>query len=202
VLLEQQLASLAGGPAEPLPSADKLKAAIDRAMGFYAGPYWPKPLRDFYFFEEGWHCQAARHALSSHRSDAYEQLCLDYVGSRQRFVARAGDTSEPNFVGGYFISDILPPSNTATSGAGEALDAAITIKQKRGLPVEADKALLRDLVTFLLRAQWSEAGCYACLKPAQVVGGFSQQLAAPSIRIDYVQHAMSAIGHGGKLLFQ
>jgi len=60
---------------------------------------------------------------------------------------------------------------------------------------------LRDLVTFLLRAQWSEAGCYACKRPDQVVGGFSQQLASPSIRIDYVQHAMSAIGHAGELLF-
>jgi len=201
VLLEQQLADLKDSAAQPLPSPDKLKRAIDRAMAYYAGPYWPKPLRDFYFFEEGWHCQAARHALSSHRNDGYEQLCLDYVGSRERFVARAADTSEPNFIGGYLFSDILPPSNTATSGMGEALDAAIYIKQKRGMAVDADKALLRDLVMFLLRAQWSEAGCYACLKPAQVVGGFSQQLASPSIRIDYVQHAMSAIGHGGELLF-
>ncbi|HXK18878.1 MAG TPA: hypothetical protein VNG33_13800, partial [Polyangiaceae bacterium] len=201
VLLEQQLVDLKGSAAEPLPSKGQLKGAIDRAMSFYGGPYWPTPERDFYFFEEGWHCQAARHALSSHRSDAYERLCLDYVGSRERFVARAGDTGEPNFIGGYFLSDILPPSNTATSGMGEALDAAITIKQKRGMPVEADKALLRDLVLFLLRAQWSEAGCYACDRPELVVGGFSQQLGSPSIRIDYVQHAMSAIGHGGELLF-
>jgi len=201
VLLEQQLADLRGGAAEPLPSAGQLKSALDRAMGYYAGPYWPKPLRDFFFFEEGWHCQAARHALTSHRNDAYEQLCLDYVGSRLRFIARSADTSEPNFVGGYALGDLFPPSNTATSGVGEALDAAITIKKKRGLPIEADRAILRDLVTFLLRAQWSEAGCYACRKPSQVVGGFSQQLASPSIRIDYVQHAMSAIGHGGELLF-
>jgi hypothetical protein len=53
----------------------------------------------------------------------------------------------------------------------------------------------------LLRAQWSEASCYACKQPSAVVGGFSQQLASPGIRIDYVQHAMSAIGHGGALLF-
>ena len=201
VLLEQQLDSLKGSAAEPLPSPGVLKSALDRAMAFYAGPYWPKPLRDFFFFEEGWHCQAARHALTSHRNDGYEQLCLDYVASRLRFVARKADTSEPNFVGGYALGDLFPPSNTATSGVGEALDAAITIKKKRGLPLEADKAILRDLVTFLLRAQWSEAGCYACRTPSQVVGGFSQQLASPSIRIDYVQHAMSAIGHGGELLF-
>jgi hypothetical protein len=157
-------------------------------------------LRDFFFFEEGWHCLAARTALTSHRNDAYEQLCIDYVASRKRFILRQGDTSEANFVGGYGMSDLFPPRNTATAGVGEALNASIAIKSKRGMPVDEDKALLRDLVTFLLRAQWSRSGCYACRDPQQVAGGFSQQLASPSIRIDYVQHAMAAIGHGSKLL--
>ncbi|MDF3067688.1 MAG: hypothetical protein K0R38_3289 [Polyangiaceae bacterium] len=201
VLVEQQLGDLKGSQAEPLPSAEALKRAIDSAMGFYGGPYWPRPLRDFFFFEEGWHCLAARHALTSHRNDAYEQLCMDYVASRLRYVTRAAETSEPNFVGGYGLGDLFPPRNTATSGLGEALNASISIKQKRGLPVAEDKAILADLVTFLLRAQWTSAGCYACRVPRLVVGGFSQQLAAPDVRIDYVQHAMSAIGHGGRLLF-
>jgi hypothetical protein len=200
VLLEQQQDELKGSEAEPLPDRAVLKAAIDRAMAFYGGPYWPTPLRNFFFFEEGWHCLAARTALSSHRNDAYEKLCIDYVDSRKRFILRQDDTSEPNFVGGYGMSDLFPPRNTATAGVGEALNAAIAIKQKRGMPVDADKAVLRDLVTFLLRAQWSQTGCYACRDPEQVAGGFSQQLASPSIRIDYVQHAMAAIGHGSKLL--
>jgi hypothetical protein len=203
VLLEQQLESLKGSAAEPLPAASQLKTALDRAMGYYGGPYWPKPLRDFSFFEEGWHCLAARHALTSHRNDGYEQLCIDYVASRERWVARASDTTEPNFIGGlgFGAADLFPPRNTATAGMGEALNAAIAIKQKRGMNVDADKALLRDVVGFLLRAQWSEASCYACERPSAVIGGFSQQLASPSIRIDYVQHAMAAIGHGGALLF-
>jgi hypothetical protein len=102
---------------------------------------------------------------------------------------------------GFGAADLFPPRNTATAGMGEALDAAIAIKLKRGLPTDSDKAMLRDLLGFLLRAQWSEASCYACQSPEAIVGGFSQQLASPSIRIDYVQHAMSAIGQGGKLLF-
>ncbi|HEY6081320.1 MAG TPA: hypothetical protein VIW29_21040 [Polyangiaceae bacterium] len=200
VLLEQQRAALVGSAAEPLPEPARLKSALDRAMSYYAGPYWPTPARDFFFFEEGWHCLAARTALSSHRHDGYEQLCIDYVSSRLRYVTRAADTSEPNFVGGYGVSDLFPPRNTATAGMGEALNASITIKRKRGEPVERELEILRDLVTFLLRAQWTEAGCYACRQPHRVVGGFSQQLASPSIRIDYVQHAMAAIGHGSKLL--
>jgi len=200
VLLEQQLATLRGGAAEPLPSAEQVKGALDRAMAYYSGPYWPTPLRDFFFMEEGWHCLAARTALTSHRNSAYEQLCIDYVASRSRFIVRAEDTNEPNFVGGYGVSDLFPPRNTATAGMGEALNAAIALKLARGMPVDEDKARLRDLIHFLLRAQWSEAGCYACSDPKQVVGGFSQQLPSPSIRIDYVQHAMAAIGHGAKLV--
>jgi hypothetical protein len=200
VLLEQQLGELRGGAAEPLPEPAALKQALDRAMDFYGGPYWPTPLRNFFFFEEGWHCLAARTALSSHRHDAYERLCIDYVASRKRFIMRQSDTSEPNFVGGYGLSDLFPPRNTATAGVGEALNASIAIKLKRGMPVDEDKAMLKDLVTFLLRAQWSRTGCYACRDREQVAGGFSQQLASPGIRIDYVQHAMAAIGHGSKLL--
>ena len=200
VLLEQQLGELKGSAAEPLPSPAQVKAALDRAMDYYSGPYWPTPLRDYFFFEEGWHCLAARTALTSHRHPAYEQLCIDYVASRMRFIVGPEDTSEPHFVGGYGVSDLFPPRNTATAGVGEALNAAIALKIARGMPVEQDKAKLRDLLGFLLRAQWSEAGCYACNDPRQVKGGFSQQLASPSIRIDYVQHAMAAIGHGAKLL--
>jgi hypothetical protein len=200
VLLEQQLGGLKGSAAEPLPSAAQLKSTLDRAMDYYSGPYWPTPLRDFFFFEEGWHCLAARTALTSHRHPAYEQLCIDYVASRMRFILGPDDTSEPNFVGGYGVSDLFPPRNTATAGVGEALNAAIALKVARGMPVEQDKVKLRNLIGFLLRAQWSEAGCYACKDPRQVKGGFSQQLASPSIRIDYVQHAMAAIGHGAKLL--
>jgi hypothetical protein len=200
VLLEQLRPALVGTEAEPLPSAATIRAALDRAMNYYGGPYWPRPVRDFFFFEEGWHCLAARTALSSHRNDAYEQLCIDYVASRLRYVMRADTTSEPNFVGGYGVSDLFPPRNTATAGLGEALNASITIQKRRGISPDRELAVLRDLVSFLLRAQWTEEGCYACSDPQLVEGGFSQQLASPSIRIDYVQHAMAAIGHGSKLL--
>jgi hypothetical protein len=200
VLLEQQLAALKGGAAEPLPDSAGLKRAIDRAMAHYAGPYWPRPLRDLFFFEEGWHCLAARTALSSHRNPDYEQFCLDYVSSRARWVLRSGDTAEPNFVGGYGLSGLFPPRNTATAGFCEALDAAIAIKQARGMDTREDEALLRDVMSFLLRAQITRASCYSCKEPELTIGGFSQHLAAPIVRIDYVQHAMAALGNGAKVL--
>jgi hypothetical protein len=122
------------------------------------------------------------------------------VSSRKRFVVRRDETAEPHFVGGYGVSDLFPPHNTATAGFGEALDAAIAIKLKRGEPVEDDRALLRDVMSFLLRAQWTDSSCYACKRPELVRGGFSEHLASPKIRIDYVQHAMAALSNGARVL--
>ena len=62
------------------------------------------------------------------------------------------------------------------------------------------RALLRDVMSFLLRAQWTESSCYACKRPELVQGGFSEHLASTSIRIDYVQHAMAALSNGARVL--
>jgi hypothetical protein len=34
----------------------------------------------------------------------------------------------------------------------------------------------------------------------RIVGAFSEHVGSPSIRIDFVQHAMAALGHGGRAL--
>ena len=43
-------------------------------------------MRDFFFFEENWHCLAARAALAHHRRDDYERFCLDYVTMKTRLL--------------------------------------------------------------------------------------------------------------------
>jgi hypothetical protein len=198
VLLEQLQADL---HAAPKPARARVSAAIDRAMAYYAGPYWDGPLSDFFFLEENWHCLAARAALSSHRNDAYERFCLDYVAFKRRFIMRSGETAE-QLVGGFTVSNLFPPYNTPTAGFGEALAAALAVKRVRGLPRAADEALLKEVLGFLLTAQRSSATCFGCTDEAAVHGGFSEHFASPIIRIDYVQHAMAALGHGARVLYE
>jgi hypothetical protein len=59
---------------------------------------------------------------------------------------------------------------------------------------------LKQVMGFVLRRQWTAARCAACAPGKDAVGGFSESEASPVIRIDYVQHAMAALGHGGRVL--
>lgn len=192
----------AASPDGPYPPRAVLSKAIRRAMTYYSRDYWPRALRPLFFLEENWHCLAARAALTSHRHDEYEQFCLDYVRFKERLILDESASVDPEHVGGYSLSNMLPPHSTPTAGFAEALAAAIVVKRARGLDVSADRARMTQVLRFLVRQQWTPEACFACAEGAEAVGGFSESSASPRIRIDYVQHAMAAFGHGLAALAQ
>ncbi|WP_437783405.1 hypothetical protein [Sorangium sp. So ce1097] len=196
--LLEDLAAREPGP--ELPPAAEVRAAVDRAMDHYANRYWDHFANDFVYMEENWHCLAARAALGRHRRDDYERFCLDYVAFKSRLVLDEGSEVAPDLVGGYGFGNVLPPHNTATAGFGEALAAAMAVKAARGEDLGRDRALMERVLRFLVRQQWSPATCFACSRDVVVEGGFSESMASPRIRIDYVQHAWAALGHGGRML--
>ncbi|WP_437512083.1 hypothetical protein [Sorangium sp. So ce1099] len=187
-------------PLPELPPAAEVRAAVDRAMDYYANRYWDHFANDFVYMEENWHCLAARAALGRHRRDDYERFCLDYVAFKSRLVLDEESGVAPDLVGGYGFGNVLPPHNTATAGFGEALAAAMAVKAARGEDLARERALMERVLGFLVRQQWSPATCFACSRDVVIEGGFSESMASPRIRIDYVQHAWAALGHGGREL--
>ncbi|WP_437649080.1 hypothetical protein [Sorangium sp. So ce362] len=187
-------------PRPELPPAAAVRAAVDRAMDHYANRYWDHFASDFVYMEENWHCLAARAALGHHRRDDYERFCLDYVAFKSRLVLDEDSEVAPDLVGGYGFGNVLPPHNTSTAGFGEALAAAMAVKEGRGEDLTRDRALMQRVLGFLVRQQWSPATCFACSRGVIIEGGFSESMASPRIRIDYVQHAWAALGHGGRML--
>jgi len=181
-----------------LPGGPDLHRVVERAMSYFAHDYWPSFLRPLFFLEENWHCLTARAALPFHRHDGYEQLCLDYAASRHRFLL--GEDVAPAHRGGLGFSNLVPPHNTPTAGTGEVLAAAIAVRLARGEDPTVERADLRRVLAFLLRNQWRGPECFACAAPERVAGGFSESVASPAIRIDYVQHAWAALGHGASVL--
>jgi len=177
-----------------------LREAIDRAMAYYAGPYWNMPIRDFFYLEENWHCLAARAALSSHRNDAYERFCVDYMTMKARFIEGADSGIDEDQIGAYGFGHLFPPHHAATSGYGEALASLIEVKRARGMDTAEDERRMAENLTYLLRHQWRADNCDVCTRNVRVVGGFSENVASPAIRIDFVQHAMSAYLTGGEAL--
>ena len=195
VLLEKLAAD-----GEPILSREELHEPIERAMRHFGQRYWDIFLADFLYIEENWHCLAARAALGHHRHDAYERFCLDYVAMKSRTQLDAQSGVHPDFLGGYGFGNIGPPHNTGTAGLAEALAAALKIAKARGEDTTKLSEHLRAALTFLLRNQWQPRRCFACTKRRRVAGGFSEHMASPDIRIDYVQHAWAALGHGAEAL--
>jgi hypothetical protein len=169
-------------------------------MDYTADDYWNVFARDFFFMEENWHCLAARASLGHHRHDRYERFCLDYVRYKTRLILEETDGVDPDLVGGYGVGNVLLPHNTGSSGFGEAMAAAMAIMQARGDDPGHAAEKMRLVLGFLLHHQWDDLSCFACNGPHPIAGGFSEHMGSPHIRIDYVQHAMAAMGHGGRML--
>src|SRR5262249_17460163 len=130
----------------------------------------------------------------------YEKLCLDYVAFKSRLVLDERSNVAPELVGGLGFGNVIPPESTPTASFGEALAAAIEVKVARGEDPSAERAPPGPLLGFLLRQQWDAVSCFACATSPKIPGAFSEQVASPTIRIDYVQHAWSAIEHGARAL--
>lgn len=179
---------------------DTVRKAVETAMTYTATDYWSGFARDFFYMEENWHCLAARASLGHHRHDGYEQFCLDYVHYKARLILDEHDLVVDDLVGGYGFGNVLVPHNTGSAGFGEAMSAALAIAQARGLAWPEEEAALRRALAFLLHHQWDEINTFATSAPHPVAGGFSEHMGSPHIRIDYVQHAMAAMGHGARVL--
>jgi len=183
-----------------LPTHAEVRTAVERAMDFFAGRYWDHPLSGAFFIEENWHCLAARASLVHHRNDGYERFCLEYTAFRSRFILDASSGVASDFFGGFGFGNLFPPQTVPTAGFGETLAAAMAIKRSRGEDIDSERPLLELVLQFLLRQQWTEASCFACARPTRIVGGFSESPVSPSLRIDFTQHALAAIGHGARAL--
>jgi hypothetical protein len=169
-------------------------------MRYHASDYWRVPLRDFFYLEENWHCLAARAALATHRRDDYERFCVDYMEMQKRFLQREESGIDAAHVGAYAFGHVLPPHHAAASGLGESLAASIAVKRARGLDTTDDVRVMERVLGYLLRHQWRERDCGPCTRKLRIAGGFSENVASPVIRIDFVQHAMAAMFHGGRAI--
>ena len=200
LLLAESVAATSPAAAAQLPPQADLAAAADRAMDYYGGEYWDFPMRDFFYIEENWHCLAAVVGLERHRHEAYEQFCLDYVGFKLRTALDADSGVDETFIGAHGFGNIIPPHNTPTGGLGEILSAAVALQQARGEDAEPLLEQLRATAAFLVRQQWTPGTCFACAQ-GKAIGAWSESISSGMVRIDFVQHSWSALGHARGLLF-
>jgi hypothetical protein len=101
--------------------------------------------------------------------------------------------SQPDWEGGYY----KPPRSAPTATRMEGLDSAYALAKDFGKVAEAREirqALGRGM-GFLLRIQVGPEAAMYCRNPERSLGGVRESVWSPIVRIDYVQHAISALLH-------
>ncbi len=114
-------------------------------------------------------------------------------------IAQNRDRSIPDIVGSYYT----PPGSTPTATRSEGLIAAYRLVRDRGRAVLDKKkyiAVLKEIletvhlnIHFQLNCQYDRANTFFLANPDRARGGFRVGLGENTVRIDFVQHNLSAL---------
>ena len=101
------------------------------------------------------------------------------------------DPTVPDWLGSYY----RPPRSTPTATRTEGLCATYRLAQDYGHADQADEILraIRLGISFQLRTQFRPESALYLHDPQRALGGFHRSLTDYEIRIDYVQHNISAL---------
>ena len=120
--------------------------------------------------------------------------------SKRILATQLGSRQRPDWEGGFYI----PPRSTPTDIRVEGLNAAWSLAAKRGNREMAEllKAGVLKGLKFSALCEIRPEAAVLMEQPGYCKGGVMRALASPEIRIDYVQHHISALLGARKLLLQ
>jgi hypothetical protein len=177
--------------------------ALEKAvfgMDYLAGPYWDHFLGGFFFGQEHWTCLAAEEVYNARPKPEYAKLCFDIGVHYDHVTHRPGDTPYSEDVGGMSITHIFTPHLGGTATAAEAMVSAAILGQAIGRDTSSIREQLKWTFGFLMKGQITAHDAFWIRRPELSVGGFYDTQTKLSVRIDNVQHSISAMVRGMDLL--
>jgi hypothetical protein len=180
---------------------DAALRAAERGMDYLAGPYWDHFLGTYFFGQEHWSCLAAEELFSVRPKPAYAAFCLAIGDHYDRLTHAPGETPFPEDVGGMSITHMFTPHIGGTATAAEAMVSAVALGRATGADVGPLTAQLRWTLGFLQKGQLTAHDAFWLPAPATAIGGVLDSQTVMRIRIDNVQHAISAMLRGRDLVF-
>jgi hypothetical protein len=175
-------------------------AAAEEGMDYLAGPYWDHFLGHWHFLQEHWTCLAAEEMYRVRPKPEYARICLEVGKHYDRITLRADETPFAEDAGGMSVTHIFTPHVGGTATAAEAMVSAAILGRAIGEDVSPLEEQLRQTFHFLARGQVSAHDRFWIPRPKEAVGGFYESQTKTAIRIDTVQHSISAIVRGLDLL--
>ncbi|MGD0530435.1 MAG: hypothetical protein ABSE49_35200, partial [Polyangiaceae bacterium] len=172
--------------------------AATRALERLDGPAWSFFGSRYYWGEEHWTCQAMDDLWDRLAAPVREKaltFCLGWEDYGRRLMYAPGDTPY-DADGTYGVGPIVTPHLTPAGSRAEAGLATLDAARRAGRPAEELGALERELrrsLAMLLRHQLPAGRGYLLRDPSAVEGAMPGSEVDWQLRIDYAQHAGSAL---------
>lgn len=169
--------------------------AARRAVAHLVGPAWSFFGSRYYFTEEHWTCQAMDDLWDRAPDRRALELCLRWLAHERRLTLRAQDAPF-DADGAHGLASVPTPFLTPAASRCEAAAATLDAAQKALLPqseLEPLRAQLRRSLALLLRRQLGRGTAHLMVDPAAVEGAIPATEVDWDLRIDFAQHAGSAL---------
>lgn len=164
-----------------------------RALDWLVDDKYDFFLGGFLYGADHWSCLAALDAHETIPDRRYLDFCLGYSRFLQRLQFQPGGWENADYAGHYGFSAVLVPQAPGTAGLTEAIAATTALAQLHGLAAPDVERQAFDGCAALLRDQLRDENAFLARDPAEARGGVRRSLVEPEIRLDFTQHALSAL---------
>ncbi|HLK39378.1 MAG TPA: hypothetical protein VKU41_21610 [Polyangiaceae bacterium] len=161
---------------------------------------WVIQVRDSYVSEENqehdhWMSYAFNELYRAIGSGAYLEHAYKIARAIQQKQRSAADAPAPDLVATFYDGQTTPAATRL-----EAYDADAALSRFAGKPDAWLLGPAQEVAAAMLGQQFSADNDYWLKNPAKAEGGVRESLFVQDVRIDYVQHSMSAWLHLARLL--
>lgn len=180
----QGLLALAAAERAGLPGVSE---ALDRAIDFVEGDYWPMPAAHFAMLDEHWMCLAAVAVHEVRGLAAGERVCTAYLADVAWMAPQPGAA--------------LQPAAGPAGGLAEAVIARAELDRRAGREGPYRQRAL-DYAQSLLGNQYQSSDAPLLGEPDRLIGGFRDTPWTLDVQVDAVQHIGCALMGAEQLLLE
>jgi hypothetical protein len=169
--------------------------AANRALAHLVGGAWSFFGSRYYWGEEHWTCQAMDDLWDRAPSPGALRFCLDWLAFNRKLQYGPGDTlfdADGAYGFGPLVTPRLTPVGSRSESGIATLEAARHAGMSEGEYAPLEQQMRRSMA-LLLRHQLHKGSCYVCADPAAIDGAMPGSEVDWQLRIDYAQHAGSAL---------
>ncbi len=176
---------------------ERYLVAAERALDFLTTEkYSPFFLGHLIYGADHWTCIAADEAWPRLQKSEYLDFCKGYAHFIRRMMYEPGEWKNDDFSGHYGFGAVMVPQAPAAAGFTEAIISTANLARAHGIDDPSLETQLSQALDALARDQIRLDNSYLMANSTAARGGIRRSLVEQEVRIDFTQHAATALIRG------